>query len=41
VKNVSVLPTSTNVKVERTTWINLVKGLLCHFVSTACPWLKL
>jgi hypothetical protein len=41
VKNVSVRPTSTNVKIEQMTRINLVQGLLCHFVPTACPGLKL
>jgi oxidoreductase AflX len=39
-KNVSVLPTAKDVKIEWMAPINLVKGLLCHFFPSTYPWLK-
>jgi putative NADH-flavin reductase len=39
-KNVSVLPTAKDVKFEWMAPINLVKGLLCHFFSSAYLFLK-
>ncbi|KAG8527117.1 uncharacterized protein KY384_008546 [Bacidia gigantensis] len=39
-KNVSVLPTGKNVKVEYMAPVYLAKGLLCHFLPSLYPYLR-